>query len=181
MPLATNEVEAVSRRARDRWFHQDSNTVAAAVSSPRPPSSSRSSSPTNETVYAGGTSRANESSPIPPGRVVNITTRDALDHGVRCNNCNEWIMGRRYQCANCPSEPEAYNLVRGCPLCRCRIVRPAHTHTSARYASFALTASTTPGTSSSSLTGQCTSRAYPRAPSSLSCTARARAKSPLAQ
>lgn len=105
LPLANNEVEAVSRRARDRWYQQDSNTVAAASIHP---GSSRSSSPTNETVYAGGT-RHSGSSPVPPPRID--TARDALDHQIRCNNCNEWIMGKRYQCANCPSDPVAYNLV----------------------------------------------------------------------
>jgi hypothetical protein len=127
IPLASAEVEAVSRRARDRWFQQDSTTVAAAgvgvgVRAGAP--SSRSSSPTNETVYAAATSRGidaasaatNEVQTIQTAQaaqVVSITARDALDHGCRCRNCNEWIMGKRFQCANCPSEPEPYNLVRG--------------------------------------------------------------------
>lgn len=35
---------------------------------------------------------------------------DSLDHRSRCNGCSEWILGKRFQCANCPSE-DAYNLV----------------------------------------------------------------------
>ncbi|KAK4688499.1 hypothetical protein P7C73_g1605, partial [Tremellales sp. Uapishka_1] len=105
LPLESAEVELVSRRARDRWFQQDLNTVAAAR--PQSGGSSRSSSPTNETIYAGGQSQAPSNQNT---SVVSLPIRDALDHGVRCRNCNEWIMGRRFQCANCPSDPVAYNL-----------------------------------------------------------------------
>ena len=105
MPLANSEIAAVSRRARDRWLQQDSSAVTANGSR------SRSQSPTNETIYAGGggTIRSGGSRPAPRPPQRNAP-RDALDHGCRCNNCNEWIMGRRYQCANCPSEPESFNL-----------------------------------------------------------------------
>lgn len=121
IPLASAEVELVSRRARDRWFQQDSTTVAASFS-PDPGASSRSSSPTNETIYAGTTTPAANGNTTPvsnggttgvlPRPVLNIVTRDALDHGARCGSCNEWIMGKRFQCANCPSDPVPYNLVR---------------------------------------------------------------------
>ena len=104
MPLDSAEVEAVSRRARDRWFAQDLSTVAADNRTASTSRSSRSSSPTNETVYGGGSRDG-------PSRIANTAAGDALDHGCRCSNCDEWIMGRRYQCANCPSDPAAYNLV----------------------------------------------------------------------
>lgn len=106
MPLANSEIAAVSRRARDRWLQQDSSAVTANGAR------SRSQSPTNETIYAGGggTIRSGGSRPAPRPPQRNAP-RGALDHGCRCNNCNEWIMGRRYQCANCPSEPESFNLV----------------------------------------------------------------------
>jgi hypothetical protein len=108
VPLANNEIAAVSRRARDRWLQQDSTALTANGRA-----RSRSQSPTNETIYAGGgggTIRSSGSRPVP--RALQRTApRDALDHGCRCNNCNEWIMGRRYQCANCPSDPESFNLV----------------------------------------------------------------------
>jgi hypothetical protein len=105
VPLANSEIAAVSRRARDRWLQQDSSAVTAGDAR------SRSQSPTNETIYAGGggTIRSGGSRPAPRPPQRNAP-RDALDHGCRCNNCNEWIMGRRYQCANCPSEPESFNL-----------------------------------------------------------------------
>lgn len=52
--------------------------------------------------------------------------RDSLDHNTRCANCNEWIMGRRYQCANCPSVPETYSLCSICELRSYRIHDPRH-------------------------------------------------------
>jgi hypothetical protein len=55
-----------------------------------------------------------------------LTIRDDLDHNARCANCNEWIMGRRYQCANCPSEPTEYNLCSICELRSYRIHDPRH-------------------------------------------------------
>lgn len=114
----------MSRRARDRWFQQDSSTVAAAASQ-----SSRSSSPTidAETVYApppaGGPAPSVTSTTT---RATVLTVRDDLDHNARCANCNEWIMGRRYQCANCPSSPEPYNLCSICELRSYRIHDPRH-------------------------------------------------------
>ncbi|ORY29144.1 hypothetical protein BCR39DRAFT_532845 [Naematelia encephala] len=117
LPLANAEVEAVSRRARDRWYRQDSAAVSTT-----PAASTRSSSPTNETVYAPGAPHTNTRS----SRVISEAPRDALDHGCRCANCNEWIMGRRYQCANCPSEPIAFNLCSICELRSYRIHNPRH-------------------------------------------------------
>lgn len=83
------------------------------VSSLSQPYHSRSSSPIgdNSTLYAPTATRVRNASPLPPSQIVNVSQRDALDHGVRCGNCNEWIMGRRYQCANCPSDPVGFNLV----------------------------------------------------------------------
>ncbi|CAK9783383.1 unnamed protein product [Cutaneotrichosporon oleaginosum] len=125
VPLASNEVEVVSRRARDRWYHQDLSAVAEAPSS-------HSSSPTidAETVYAPALRSSVRGGPSPAAnsrqgrstprnlQVVNI--RDGLDHNARCANCNEWIMGRRFQCANCPSDPVPYNL---CSICELRSYR----------------------------------------------------------
>jgi len=37
-----------------------------------------------------------------------------LDHLMKCNGCNEPIIGVRYQCANCPSYPISYNLCHEC-------------------------------------------------------------------
>ncbi|OCF31344.1 hypothetical protein I317_01200 [Kwoniella heveanensis CBS 569] len=126
VPLPNHEVEAVSRRARDRWFHQD-RTVATAASFGQVNDETRSSSPTNDTVYAPTISRVRGPSPLPPpSQVINIPTRDSLDHGVRCGNCNEWIMGKRYQCANCPSLPQAFNLCTICELRSYRVHDPTH-------------------------------------------------------
>nr|XP_019047774.1 hypothetical protein I302_04391 [Kwoniella bestiolae CBS 10118]OCF26704.1 hypothetical protein I302_04391 [Kwoniella bestiolae CBS 10118] len=121
VPISSTQVDAVSRRARDRWFQQD-RTVAAGTISGDGEASSRSSSPTNDTVYAPTTNR--DRLQTPP--TVAITTRDALDHALRCGNCNEWIMGRRFQCANCPSDPEGYNLCSICELRSYRVHDPTH-------------------------------------------------------
>ncbi|KAK8843444.1 hypothetical protein IAR55_007101 [Kwoniella newhampshirensis] len=129
LPLPSSEVEAVSRRARDRWFQQDRTVAVGRRSTGNDATSSRSSSPTNETVYAPTATASRHSGPapnVPPSQVVYVTTRDALDHGVRCGNCREWIMGRRYQCANCPSDPEGYNLCSICELRSYRFHNPSH-------------------------------------------------------
>ncbi|KAL7421406.1 hypothetical protein Q5752_004291 [Cryptotrichosporon argae] len=167
-PLPNAEVEAVSRRARDRWFAQD-RTVAASLP-PIPPASSRSSSPTEGTVYGAPQAHAPARTELP---ALGLQTRrtdardpfasptstgartpfgsgasvasshgtghnsgratpqargwvDELDHNARCNNCNEWIMGRRFQCANCPSLPVPYNLCSICELRSYRIHDPRH-------------------------------------------------------
>jgi hypothetical protein len=96
VPLPVSQVNAVSRRARDRWITQDSSTVTAV--SPVE-TDFRSPSPTNETVYAGGTRRRPEVPQV------------SLDHGCLCDGCGVEIAGKRYQCANCPSLPKAYSLV----------------------------------------------------------------------
>ncbi|ODN91441.1 hypothetical protein L198_05957 [Cryptococcus wingfieldii CBS 7118] len=126
VPLPSSEVEAVSRRARDRWFQQD-RTVATSAATPFEPSS-RSSSPSGDhsTVYAPTATRDRGPSPIPPSQIINVTQRDALDHGIRCGNCTEWIMGRRYQCAGCPSDPAGFNLCSICELRSYKVHDPTH-------------------------------------------------------
>ncbi|WWC64178.1 uncharacterized protein I303_106786 [Kwoniella dejecticola CBS 10117] len=124
VPISSHEVDAVSRRARDRWLQQD-RTVA--VSGPDPfqddaGGSSRSSSPTNDTVYAPTADRNGAATQ----QVIGVTTPDALDHGMKCGNCHQWIMGRRYQCANCPSEPEGFNLCSICELRSYKVHDPTH-------------------------------------------------------
>ncbi len=127
LPLPSSEIEQVSRQARERWAQQDSSVVAAAgeiLGSPsgrgagafsmeRPGQERmRSASPTNETVYAGSAPRRTSA------RQAGGFVRDSLDHEVQCNGCQEWIMGKRYQCANCPSEPVPFNLVSYCVFSR---------------------------------------------------------------
>jgi hypothetical protein len=95
LPLASSEVQQVSRRAREQWAQRDSTVILAAGDILDEGLGDRPVSPTNETAYGGPTFR-----------------RSPLDHGARCRACSRSIIGRRYQCANCPSEPEPYNLVR---------------------------------------------------------------------
>lgn len=45
-----------------------------------------------------------------------INDSDPLDHNLSCNACNANIVGLRYQCANCPSFPFAYNLCAECEM-----------------------------------------------------------------
>jgi len=47
---------------------------------------------------------------MPPTPPAPPLTR--LGHNCRCSGCNAYINGSRYQCANCPSDPVAFNLVR---------------------------------------------------------------------
>lgn len=128
LPLATQQVQRISHRAREQWTHQDSNHVASVppiervdetsreprrIETPHP---LRSPSPTNETVYGG------------PGQRVEVSNaarrstarQNSLDHAVPCDACQSRVMGVRYQCANCPSDPVGYNLVRdssdSCPF-----------------------------------------------------------------
>ncbi|RXK37138.1 hypothetical protein M231_05589 [Tremella mesenterica] len=128
LPLASSEVEAVSRRARDRWFQQDSSAVAAQRSDSTTSTSSRSPSPTNETVYGGISNNVMDRNGLNGlnGNEGRSSARDVLDHGCRCSNCNEWILGRRYQCANCPSELTAFNLCSICELRSYRVHDPFH-------------------------------------------------------
>lgn len=93
--MASSEVRQVSRRAREQWAQRDSTVVRAAGDIMDENFPVRPPSPTTETVYGGATQR---SSP--------------LDHGTTCRSCRSPIVGERYQCANCPSEPQSYNLVR---------------------------------------------------------------------
>jgi hypothetical protein len=102
LPITSSEVDTVSRLARERWLSRDSAfTSTRSLNNTRLPRP-RSTSPTNETVYADPTRNA----------VTVLAAAEALDHGCRCNGCSAWIRGKRYQCANCPSDPVAYNLVR---------------------------------------------------------------------
>lgn len=51
---------------------------------------------------SGGTSPPAVSAPPPP----------RTGHRCSCDNCGTYLAGTRYQCANCPSDPAAFNLVR---------------------------------------------------------------------
>lgn len=102
--------------------------VGRTVASPNPPAAPRppappatqtrsGSSPWNLSLSLNGISFRRGSStngatgpvPVPPTPPAPPLTR--LGHNCRCSGCNAYINGSRYQCANCPSDPVAYNLV----------------------------------------------------------------------
>ncbi|GHJ88425.1 hypothetical protein NliqN6_4827 [Naganishia liquefaciens] len=109
LPLATSEVRQVSRRAREQWAQRDSTVVRAASSIMDENLQVRPSSPTNETVY-GGFSEG----------------RHPLAHGSLCGSCRSPIVGKRYQCANCPSEPDPFNLCSSCERTSYTVHDPMH-------------------------------------------------------
>jgi hypothetical protein len=130
IPLASSEVDQVARQARDRWYHQDSTLTATASRSSldrthtpprplreipnypaRPVRSNRSTSPDGGTVYAGSQVQLRATREATRAGEVSGRGGNTGDHGMRCSGCGERIVGTRYQCANCPSEPEGYSLV----------------------------------------------------------------------
>ncbi|ORX38912.1 hypothetical protein BD324DRAFT_617855 [Kockovaella imperatae] len=124
LPLGSHEVEVVSRRARDRWLQQDASAVAAAAAlRSNGDGRARSLSPTNETVYAdpNGT-RADVTGASPSTSRI---SRD-LNHHMQCSQCQEWIIGTRFQCANCPSKPTGYSLCSNCEIRSYRWHDPKH-------------------------------------------------------
>ncbi|WVO18309.1 hypothetical protein L204_106024 [Cryptococcus depauperatus] len=125
VPLPSSEIEAVSRRARDRWIQQDRTVATAGFHQHTLFTRSPSPSGDTSTLYAPTAGRR-AASPLPPSQIIHITTRDVLDHGVRCGNCSEWIVGKRYQCANCPSDPVGFNLCSICELRSYKIHDPNH-------------------------------------------------------
>lgn len=97
LPLASSEVRQVSRRAREQWAQRDSTVVQAANDILDENFPVRPPSPTTETVYGGVTPQRIQINP--------------LDHRTACCSCRATIVGERYQCANCPTEPQPYDLV----------------------------------------------------------------------
>ncbi|KAH0582797.1 hypothetical protein H2248_010706 [Termitomyces sp. 'cryptogamus'] len=93
-PLEMQELESASRRAINLWTGGDAASVGLSVSWPKAGSVVSSYART----------------------IVGNVSRHAPthDHRLLCSNCGLAIIGIRYQCANCPSSPRAYNLCENC-------------------------------------------------------------------
>ncbi|GBE89623.1 hypothetical protein BKA93DRAFT_759516 [Sparassis latifolia] len=105
-PLGTAELQSASRTAKSLWTGRDAATGQRVTSRERRNSliSSYDGTVLGSSTRIGITSALDD---------VSVTS-ETDDHGIRCNGCNQNIVGNRYQCAECPSIPRPYNL---CSLC----------------------------------------------------------------
>ncbi|KAJ7656338.1 hypothetical protein DFH06DRAFT_470398 [Mycena polygramma] len=94
-PLETDEVQTASRRAIHLWQGRDAASVGHQPLKPSKASSVVSSYA--RTVIGSGTRLAPDE-----------------DHHTFCHGCGKNILGVRYQCANCPSQPQGFSLCAGC-------------------------------------------------------------------
>ncbi|GLB41855.1 putative protein with zinc-binding domain, present in Dystrophin, CREB-binding protein [Lyophyllum shimeji] len=95
-PLETTELEIASRRAIHLWTGRDAASVGLPI--PRSKPSSVVSSYARTVVGTG----------------PRLAKTPSDDHHLLCSECSRPIIGIRYQCANCPSSPRAYNLCDKC-------------------------------------------------------------------
>ncbi|KAH9930304.1 uncharacterized protein B0H18DRAFT_1116990 [Fomitopsis serialis] len=102
-PLPNAELQTASERAKSLWSGRDAAT-GQIVRSRR-----NSLLSTYDRTVLGVGSRSGPSSA--DGTTSNASSED---HGVRCDACNERIIGVRYQCASCSSLPKAYSLCAKC-------------------------------------------------------------------
>jgi len=106
-PLETDEVQTASRRAIHLWQGRDAANVGH-----QPPKPSKASSVVSSyarTVIGSGTR-------LPPDE----------DHHIFCHGCGQNIVGVRYQCANCPSQPQGFSLCANCEEHSYTIHDPGH-------------------------------------------------------
>ncbi|KAG8986567.1 hypothetical protein FRB93_005229 [Tulasnella sp. JGI-2019a] len=102
-PLKSKDVEAASRQAFEIW--SGSGSVVTPTSKSLIMSRTRTNSV--DSAYAATVIAAATNSLTEKGG-------PRSDHLLRCNECFNPILGIRYQCANCPSDPTAYNLCENC-------------------------------------------------------------------
>ncbi|KAJ6581877.1 hypothetical protein B0H19DRAFT_1116820 [Mycena capillaripes] len=106
-PLETDEVQTASRRAIHLWQGRDAASVGH-----QPPKPSKASSVVSSyarTVIGSGTR-------LPPDE----------DHHTFCHGCGKNIVGVRYQCANCPSQPQGFSLCANCETHSYNLHDPGH-------------------------------------------------------
>ncbi|KAF8216818.1 hypothetical protein K438DRAFT_1703930 [Mycena galopus ATCC 62051] len=106
-PLETDEVQTASRRAIHLWQGRDAASVGHQPQKPSKASSVISSYA--RTVIGSGTR-------LPPDE----------DHHTFCHGCGTNIIGTRYQCANCPSQPQGFSLCAKCEEHSYTIHDPSH-------------------------------------------------------
>ncbi|KIY49918.1 hypothetical protein FISHEDRAFT_40294 [Fistulina hepatica ATCC 64428] len=95
-PLDTARLRVASRRALHMWTRD-----AANLGQPISLSKANSVVSSYTRTVIGSSSRRTNSI-------------EAMEHHINCDGCGEPIVGARYQCANCPSSPTAYNLCENC-------------------------------------------------------------------
>ncbi|PCH36367.1 hypothetical protein WOLCODRAFT_108609 [Wolfiporia cocos MD-104 SS10] len=113
-PLGTAELQSASQRAKNLWGGRDAAT-GQKVRSRR-----NSQITAYERTVIGVGLRSDAASDA--ASVVAETD----DHGVRCSNCSEPIVGLRYQCATCISIPKPYSLCATCEERSYMIHDPMH-------------------------------------------------------
>ncbi|KAJ7066389.1 hypothetical protein C8F01DRAFT_1052447 [Mycena amicta] len=106
-PLETDEVEMASRRANYLWQGRDAASVG--LQPLLAPKANSVISGYSRTVVGGGTR-------LPP----------ETDHHMYCNGCGGNITGVRYQCANCPSQPQCVSLCGNCEAHSYTLHDPSH-------------------------------------------------------
>ncbi|KAI0091463.1 hypothetical protein BDY19DRAFT_930605 [Irpex rosettiformis] len=112
-PLPSEELESASRTAKQLWRKDAASIEDNGMRKRR---DSFVSSSYTRTVM-GQSSSSLTSLPV-----ASVTD----DHGLLCRNCGRSIVGVRYQCALCPSNPEGYNLCLDCEPHSYAIHDPMH-------------------------------------------------------
>ncbi|KAK7025051.1 hypothetical protein R3P38DRAFT_2708071 [Favolaschia claudopus] len=107
-PLETDEVQTASRRAIHLWQGRDAASVGSQDMK-KPSKASSVVSSYARTVIGSGTR--------PPSKD---------DHRIFCHGCGNNIVGVRYQCANCPSQPQGFSLCSNCEPHSFTIHDPGH-------------------------------------------------------
>jgi len=111
MPLTKPEVQHVSRHAHGLHHgrdHADLRGVSPLM---------RSSPSSVSTISAGTVLYSNEGGTEIGHDYVHLEV---------CNSCGEPIVGIRYQCLNCPSKPNSFNLCSDCELKSYKVHNPMH-------------------------------------------------------
>ncbi|KAF7373269.1 Kinase-like protein [Mycena sanguinolenta] len=106
-PLETDEVQIASRRGIHLWQGRDAASVGHQ---PQKPSKAGSVISSYARTVIGSGPR------LPPDE----------DHHIICHGCGNNIVGTRYQCANCPSQPQGFSLCKECEEHSYTIHDPSH-------------------------------------------------------
>ncbi|EMD39284.1 hypothetical protein CERSUDRAFT_152382 [Gelatoporia subvermispora B] len=96
-PLGSVQLQNLSRSARSLWTGGHGTTSPA------------------QTTNLGSLNRSARNTRTGDNRRISpAVASSGGDHGVACSACHELITGVRYQCACCPSQPDAFNLCAQC-------------------------------------------------------------------
>ncbi|KAI0769252.1 hypothetical protein BC629DRAFT_1595952 [Irpex lacteus] len=112
-PLPSEELEQASKSAQRLWRK---DAASLEDGKPRQRRDSFVSTSYSRTIMG------HSSSSLTSLPVASVTD----DHGLLCRHCGKSIIGVRYQCALCPSNPEGYNLCSNCEPHSYAIHDPMH-------------------------------------------------------